>query len=473
VESVKVLVVDDDNDLREMMVGHLRKRDFQVEGAQDGLDAIQMLRSTGPFNVMVTDLMMPRLGGLELLRRARKFDPLLEVIVVTAAGSIEMAISALREDGAYDYLTKPFEMIGELSLAVERAAKHRQLKLDQKAMRGNLISGARRLKEILSYAGIPIIAGNERDEVILTSVTTAGTGQQGLEEENKLKSLLDENIRTLIRKWRSLGGNQIMWTEMRWHNGEDKLVKIAPLPMGESLGWVMVLNDITYLRKLERFVFNNHPKAMMKIKQPVEKASIFIEDLEERWEQGEGIPLDQLGELKGLFNTVQVGIEEISTFASNGSEPSGKSEVVPLQAFLVQNKNLYQKEPKNGRYGEIYWELDGDFPPVEVDQVLISRLMHHLLNYAKSCTEEKDPIIVKLWSAESTVWLSVLDHGTHSQESVLISASDEEQELQEAPIDQGQMELAVVKLIAEQIGCQVWVQEIENGGLSIAIGFPI
>ena len=85
-DPVRVLVVDDDDALLNMMSLHLRKKGFQVECAKDGFEAMQVLRSSGPFCVMVTDLMMPGLSGLELLRRARKLDPLIEVIVITAAG---------------------------------------------------------------------------------------------------------------------------------------------------------------------------------------------------------------------------------------------------------------------------------------------------------------------------------------------------------------------------------------------------
>ena len=161
-DPVRVLVVDDDDALLNMMSLHLRKKGFQVECAKDGFEAMQVLRSSGPFCVMVTDLMMPGLSGLELLRRARKLDPLIEVIVITAAGSVEMAISALRESGAYDYLTKPLEMISELSLAVERAANHRGLRLERESMRGSLINGARRLEEILTSTGLAVIAANEK-----------------------------------------------------------------------------------------------------------------------------------------------------------------------------------------------------------------------------------------------------------------------------------------------------------------------
>ena len=98
-----LLVVDDDQAFLDLMVHHLRRKGHNVACASDGKQALHALQSGGPFDVLVTDLMMPGMSGLELLRLAKKMDPTLEVIVITAAPSLEMAISAMREDGAFDY----------------------------------------------------------------------------------------------------------------------------------------------------------------------------------------------------------------------------------------------------------------------------------------------------------------------------------------------------------------------------------
>jgi CheY-like chemotaxis protein len=320
VEPVRVLVVDDDEAFCEMMVGHLKRKGFQVESAMDGLEAIQLLRSSAPFNVIVTDLMMPGLSGLELLRRAKKLDPLIEVIVITAAGSIEMAISALREDGAYDYLTKPLEIIGELSLAVERAAAHRQMNLEREAIKGNLVNGTRQMKEVLSRTGIPVLAGNEKDELLLLSPSGATFSYFKSKEEMKKKGQLMEPFQTLLGRWRSLGGNQAAWVEMKWMNGEEMLAKIAPLPLGESLGWIIVLQNITYLKRLERFIAGSYAEAKTRIREPVEKAMVFVAELEEKYKQGEGDTLEQLGQLKHLFEEAREGAKDLLTLARNGSE---------------------------------------------------------------------------------------------------------------------------------------------------------
>ncbi len=73
----KLLVVDDNPAFLDLMVHHLQRKGHQVDSALDGKQGLHALQSSGPFNVLVTDLMMPGMSGLELLRYAKKLDPLL------------------------------------------------------------------------------------------------------------------------------------------------------------------------------------------------------------------------------------------------------------------------------------------------------------------------------------------------------------------------------------------------------------
>src|SRR3972149_11194742 len=123
----RVLVVDDDDSLLNMMLLHLKRRGY------DGVQALEALQASGPgsFAVLVTDLMMPRMNGQTLLHEAHRLDPYLEGIMITAAATVESAIGVMRDESAFDYLLKPLETINELSVAVSRAADHRRLRLER------------------------------------------------------------------------------------------------------------------------------------------------------------------------------------------------------------------------------------------------------------------------------------------------------------------------------------------------------
>jgi len=114
----KILVVDDDESILNMMAFALERDGYTVETAIHGQMAMEKLQTKGPFAVMLTDLMMPGIHGQQLLRQGRELDPLMETVVITAAGSMESAVTALRADGAFDYLLKPLDSIKQLSLVV-------------------------------------------------------------------------------------------------------------------------------------------------------------------------------------------------------------------------------------------------------------------------------------------------------------------------------------------------------------------
>ena len=145
-DKERIIVVDDDPDVLFMIVVSLRQRGYEVEEATNGLEAIEKLRTQEQFCVMLTDLMMPGMNGLSLLRETHKLDDLLEVVMVTAVGTLETAIAALREDGAFDYILKPFKSLNQLAVVVERALAHRRLVLEQRALQERIQSEAEWLR---------------------------------------------------------------------------------------------------------------------------------------------------------------------------------------------------------------------------------------------------------------------------------------------------------------------------------------
>ena len=103
-----VLVVDDEPKIRQLLTQILTGRGCAVRAAQDGLDGLTQFQQH-PADVVVTDIRMPRLNGLELIRELKHLDPLLNIVVITAYPSVEGAVEAMRY-GACDFITKPFDL---------------------------------------------------------------------------------------------------------------------------------------------------------------------------------------------------------------------------------------------------------------------------------------------------------------------------------------------------------------------------
>lgn len=131
----RVLVVDDDESLRRVTQVQLQQRGYDTSTAADGLLALAALEKS-PADLVITDLKMPGMSGLELLRRVRADYPEVLVIVLTAFGTVESAVEAMRL-GAYDYITKPVDP-DELELVVQRSLQHVQLIQENRALRSSL-----------------------------------------------------------------------------------------------------------------------------------------------------------------------------------------------------------------------------------------------------------------------------------------------------------------------------------------------
>ena len=119
-----VLIVDDELNIRRVLAAMLKREGYEVTTAADGEQALAVLEKT-PVHVVVTDLVMPRVGGLELLRRVSAEYPDVPVILITAHGSVDSAVAALKA-GAFDYITKPFEQ-DELKKVIAKAARAHDL----------------------------------------------------------------------------------------------------------------------------------------------------------------------------------------------------------------------------------------------------------------------------------------------------------------------------------------------------------
>ena len=130
--TAPVLIVDDDPSMCAMLEAGLGRRGFDVTTRLDAVSAFEALRA-GDFDAVVTDLQMRQMNGIELCARIVEDRPDIPVVVITAFGSLETAIAAIRA-GAYDFVPKPFEL-DVLVLALERAVQHRLLRAEVRRLR--------------------------------------------------------------------------------------------------------------------------------------------------------------------------------------------------------------------------------------------------------------------------------------------------------------------------------------------------
>ena len=127
-ENIQVMLVDDEVEFLNTLTKRLRKRGVDIKGVESGEKALEALKE-GHYDVIILDVRMPGMDGIEVLRKIKDGYPLTEVIMLTGHANVEVAVQGM-ELGAFDYLMKPMD-IDELLYKVEDAFKKKQIQEDK------------------------------------------------------------------------------------------------------------------------------------------------------------------------------------------------------------------------------------------------------------------------------------------------------------------------------------------------------
>ena len=174
-----ILLIDDDDSLRRVMEFSLTEAGYKVQTAASG-EAGLMLFERGLFDAVITDITMPGISGMEVLAKIRERDGGLPVIVITAYGTIESAVEAMKQ-GAFDYITKPFNR-DELHLTLVKALRMRRLEKENVELRAeitdryrfdSIVGSSEKIREVLDMAGR--VAASDAS-VLITG--ESGTGKE-------------------------------------------------------------------------------------------------------------------------------------------------------------------------------------------------------------------------------------------------------------------------------------------------------
>jgi len=184
-KKATILLIDDDDSLRRVMEFSLTDAGHKVETAASGEEGLRLFEKVS-FDAVITDITMPGLNGMEVLARVRARDADLPVIMITAYGTIENAVQAMKE-GAFDYITKPFNR-DELRMTLEKALRLRRLEKENVELRAeitdryrfeSIVGSSDKIKGVLDLAGR--VAGSDATVLI--------TGERGTGKELLAKGI--------------------------------------------------------------------------------------------------------------------------------------------------------------------------------------------------------------------------------------------------------------------------------------------
>src|SRR5579859_3689305 len=175
----RILIVDDEVNARTALAELLREEGYSVETAADGFKALPKLEELEP-DLVLTDLKMPGLDGLELMKKVRERDPECVVVLMTAFGAVETAVKAMRE-GASDYITKPVNM-EELVLVLARELERKRLRAEAGALRERL-SAKHRISNIIGASPVMQKVFDTVTQVAPSRASILITGESGTGKE--------------------------------------------------------------------------------------------------------------------------------------------------------------------------------------------------------------------------------------------------------------------------------------------------
>lgn len=253
----KILVVDDELGMREGCRRILSAEGYIVETAEDGVAALERFQADPTFDVVISDLKMPRMGGMELIEKLHAIDEDILLLVITAYAAIDTAVEATKR-GAYGYIPKPFtpdEMLLHVRNGLEKRALHleaRQLRLGREQQLLEVAFERSKSTTILNCMTDGVLVVNRQGQVVLRNQALARLLPEVLPlpipvETLEIPELPELVLEVIESKEALIASKEIQIGDCTY------MVNAAPVRESgsEALGAVAVLRDITALKKLE------------------------------------------------------------------------------------------------------------------------------------------------------------------------------------------------------------------------------
>jgi DNA-binding NtrC family response regulator len=335
----RILVVDDQDMMRDSLVATLKRQEHEVTACSDAQAAMARL-GQGRFDLLITDLKMPRTTGIELLAEAKKLRPDLPVVLMTAFASVHTAVEAMKM-GAYDYIQKPFD--GEqIKLLVDRALEHGRLRLENQAFRS--------MTEI--FAPMPLI-GNSA----------------AMEEVRRKIELLARSNATILIRGESGSGKEVVARAIHQASGrrERPMLAVNCAALSENL--------------LESELFG-HEKGAFTGADKLRRGRFELAD-------GGTLLLDEISEIAPSLQAKLLRVLQENSFERVGSS---MTQVVDVRVIATTNRNLEAAVDEGKFRPDLFYRLNVvpvEIPPLRRRTDDIADLARHFLSV--SSKREKTP----------------------------------------------------------------------------------
>ena len=486
-QAAKILVVDDEEIIRIGCQRVLEEYNHQVDLAENGQVAFEKLQKNS-YDLVLVDMMMPVMGGMELLEKIKKLDPNIIPIVISAYATIETAVDAVKK-GAYDYLPKPFtpdELVGKVNRGLEK----RRLRLEAQKLREerdrNLFECSTektRTRTIIDSMSEGLIATNRNGQIVLVNPAALkmlrlkgekviGHKIDGLLGNSELEQNIKKSLDKVIRK------ATLTRLEITTSDGRVLQSSITPIidDQGECLGTVTVLIDITEEKKIEKIKSHFLRMVSHEIKSPIAAIEGYLNLILDGFVKGDPKKEREIiQKTRDKAHSLLEMVNDLLDLSRTREKTSKIMESLNLRDILADTVEFYKVQAKEKEIS-LTFHCPPSLPNIRGNAEEISRLFDNLISNAIKYTPSQGKVSVDVESDHAHVIVAISDTGIGMSESEVAKIFDEFYRAQNAiakKISGTGLGLAIAKKIAEDHQGFIEVESKLDEGSTFRVILPL
>jgi two-component system phosphate regulon sensor histidine kinase PhoR len=489
-ETAQIIVVDDEHGIREGCRRILASEGYSTDTAENGKAGLEMIKAKS-YDLILVDLMMPVMGGLEMMDQVRTFDQDVIMVVITGFATIETAVEAIKH-GGYDYIPKPFGP-DQLIAVVNRGLEKRRLSLQTKRLMAErdqkLLEVAKeesKLRTIVNSMADGILVINRDHRLVLWN--PAALKMLNLNEQIEPGKDIDDVIpqRPLIDVInKAFAPDTPRYTtiseevEVTMPERRTLMVNASTIrdEKGEDLGAVSTLRDITGLKEIDQIKTQFVTMVTHELRAPLAAIEGYLSAyLTGAAGTDPQFNRQMLERAKQRTHSLLDLVNDLLTFSRLESQKVvRKKELLDLTEVITNTVELLRNQ---GEIKDIRFEVDlpGTLPLIEADRAEMDQLFMNLVSNAIKYNRKKGKVIISARANKNMLDITVKDTGIGIDEESLPRIFDEFFRVsgpETRYVTGTGLGLSIVKRIVESHFGRIEVQSALNEGTAFHVKFPI
>ncbi|MDZ7375538.1 MAG: response regulator [candidate division KSB1 bacterium] len=489
-DKPKILVVDDERGLREGCRRILEPEGYEVDLAEHGQQGLELLQQK-QYDLMLVDLMMPVMGGLELMDHVKALQLEVIIIVITGYATIETAVKAMQH-GAYDYIPKPFSpehLLAVVNRGVERQQLRRQAQLLMQERDRRLLEIVNEKSKLLtivnSMADGVVVINRDQQLVLWNPMAIKMLGLSGNPEHGRdiAQIIPDHPLLQFIRQ--AMDHDAAKYTTI---SEEIELAEPSPHTLmanisvvrdeaGEMLGVVAILRDITRLKEIDRLKSQFVSMVAHELRAPLSAIEGYLTAyLTGAAGNNPEFNRQMLERARQRAHSLLELVNDLLQIARIESQRvSRKKERLDITKVIANTVALFDNQAK-ARSIEILMRLPDSCPLIEADQNEMEQLFSNLLSNAIKYNKDQGKITIDVQPSDGCLKIDIGDTGIGISAEDLPQIFDDFYRVNRPEtryITGTGLGLAIVKKIVEAHFGRIEVKSKLNEGTTFTIKFPL